>query len=639
MRSAQQGKVNQRDHNEKNNSSYQDRNFDLSLHCQGAIGNCESLALIDSSGSINWLCLPRFDSSSVFARILDHDKGGHFSISLSRYTRSSQFYLADTNILCTDFFDESMNHLRITDFMPIAHKSIGNPPLVRIVEVLRGRSCSVDIECSPRLEYGRLKPDVKFGERSRVSFESDISKLELHCSAPTTWRELNDGATATLNIGSGEQVAFVLTTGTSVDRQENSTLIDWALSLLDTTRNFWLTWISEVPVTDSHHEVVKRSALALKLLTHRSTGGLVAAPTTSLPEEIGGVRNWDYRYVWLRDSTFVVDAFYQLGHPEDGRSFIRWMSEKARIGTEQLQIAYTIDGAREAPEWTLDHLRGYRDSRPVRIGNAAFDQIQLDVYGEVINCIDNCRAHRDSVAIDLWSKAGPLIEWVCEHWHEPDMGIWEMRGQPRHFVYSKVMAWVAVDRAIDGADLMDVDASAVSRWKKVREEIRNEIYSKGWNDELGSFVQAYGSRNLDAANLRLPLVGFISPHDPKMKSTISTIKKHLCENDLVFRYKHTEDGIFGNEATFAICTFWLIQNLVLLGEFTEGERVLNNILNYRSQVGLFSEEIEPHTGELLGNYPQSFTHVGIINSIVLLHRAKRGISINSIGRRHFVPED
>ena len=608
------------------------------LRNYGIIGNCEASALVSRGGSIDWLCLPRFDSSSVFARILDAGKGGHFSISPSRFARSSQSYLGDTNILQTDFFDEVDTHLRVTDFIPILTDSLGISRIVRIVELLNGSECLVDVECFPRFDYGRVKPRINTAEHDRVSFENIAECYRLESSIPVTWIERDAGVLGTLTIEAHNKVVLVFGKAELKDNERNSTLDEMTLSSLEATREFWLQWVSTIPATHDYQKDLRRSGLALKLLTHGSTGGLIASPTTSLPEEIGGVRNWDYRYVWLRDATFVVDAFYQLGHAKDGRRFLHWMKEKARIGTEPLQVAYAIDGAREAPEFILKHLRGHRDSRPVRVGNAAFDQVQLDVYGEVVNCMDNCRVHGDPNAVELWKRMESLLEWICEHWREPDTGIWEMRGEPRHFVYSKVMAWVAVDRAIGGADSIGASSATLSRWEAVRDEIKQEIYSKGWSEELGSFVQSYGARALDAANLRFPLVGFISAHDPKMKSTIAAVRKHLSENDLVFRYRDVDDGVIGGEATFSICTLWLVQNLILLGEMIEAERILCKILRMGGQLGLFSEEIDPSTGELLGNYPQSFTHVGIINSIVLLERNKRGLPCDSMGRGHFVPE-
>lgn len=621
----------------RSNSGHPGTSETSGLSRYGAIGNCDSLALIDDTGSVNWLCLPSFDSASVFARILDEERGGFFQVSQVGYSRSRQAYLPHTNILCTDFFHGSGARLRVTDFMPIREGSREGLSLVRILELQEGSDCGVEIRCYPRFDYARVEPQVHVLGNGSVLFESTSDSFILECSHLVAWEEAEGGVSGAVKINSGDIVVLAIA-DTNCETRACRSLMDQATELLSLSKEYWLSWVSKIPNLGQYDEVLKRSALTLKLLADRSSGGVIAAPTTSLPEEVGGVRNWDYRYVWLRDATFVVDAFYQVGHPEEGQKFVQWMLERALVGIKPLQIAYAINGSREAPEKILDHLRGHRDSRPVRVGNAAFDQVQLDVYGEVINCIDSCRFHGDQHAKELWREIVPLIEWVCNHWHEPDMGIWEIRAEPRHFVYSKAMAWVALDRAVSGAGALGGDTSAVSRWIKVRDEIRREVLERGWSEELGAFTQSYGSKALDAANLRLPLVGFISATDPKMKSTILATKRHLCVSDLVYRYRSVDDGVFGGESSFAICTFWLVQNLILLGELEEAERVLKNILSFGGALGLFSEEIGAFSGELLGNYPQSFTHVGIINSVVLLERVKQGLDLSSLGRRHFLPE-
>lgn len=548
--------------------------------------------------------------------------------------KSKQSYLPSTNILKTIFNLSDGSAFEIIDFMPISHK--GRESLVRIVTLLQGDALDLSIECSPKFGYGKFLPEVKAGPPCGVSFISSQGNLQLRWDSNIEWSERNSGVAGTFRIHREETLAFILefyeTPEYEISPRES------ALNLLQKTKEFWENWSHTVPAIHEFQEPLLRSALTLKLLTHNPTGSVIAAPTTSLPEEIGGTRNWDYRYVWLRDATFVVDAFYQIGHPEEGHAFTQWVRDKAKVGVGPLQIAYTIKGGKDAPEIILDHLCGYEESVPVRIGNAAFKQIQLDVYGEIINCIYLCGIHQDESALNLWKKIEHLIHWVCDHWNEPDYGIWEVRGVPKHFVHSKVMAWVALDRAILKSAELGMTDEVLTKWKHNRDSIRSEVLTRGWNEELQSFVQAYDSNELDAANLRLSLVGFLPADHPKMKGTVKAVQKHLTENGLVFRYKNTnEDGVEGSEASFAICTFWLIQNLILVGELEEAEKLLKNILAMGSETGLFSEEIDAKTGRLLGNFPQSFTHVGIINSIVLLDRAKKGLDLGSIGHCHFVP--
>lgn len=552
---------------------------------------------------------------------------------VSEYT-SKQSYLPSSNILQTIFNLPDGSVFEIIDFMPISPE--GRESIVRIVTLLEGDSLDVSFECSPKFSYARLLPKVKAGHPCEVSFISSQGNLRLRWDSILKWSERNSELSGTFRVHREEKLSFILEFSETPENEIGFRVP--ALILFQKTKEFWENWSRTVPVIEDFQAPLLRSALALKLLTHNPTGSVIAAPTTSLPEEIGGTRNWDYRYVWLRDATFVVDAFYQIGHPEEGRAFTKWVRDKAKVGVGPLQIAYTIKGGKDAPEIILEHLCGYEGSVPVRIGNAAFEQIQLDVYGEIINCIYLCGVHQDESALKLWKKIEHLIHWVCDHWSEPDYGIWEVRGVPKHFVHSKVMAWVALDRAILKSAELGMTDEVLTKWKHNRDSIRSEVLSRGWNEELQSFVQAYDSKELDAANLRMSLVGFLPADHPKMKGTMNAVKKHLTENGLVFRYKNTnEDGVEGSEASFAICTFWLVQNLILVGELEEAESLLKNILAMGSETGLFSEEIDPKTGRLLGNFPQSFTHVGIINSIVLLDRARKGLDLGSIGHCHFIP--
>ena len=599
------------------------------------IGDCKTAALVNRNGSIDWLCLPDFDCPSIFARLLDWKIGGHFSLFPSDKFTSKQTYLEATNILRTEFQVAGVGIVTVTDFMPV-HSQARSPFIVRMVELVEGKDMDVKLECFPHFDYARALPLVSKLDSRGVAFRTSEGQVHLTWDSEVYWERRESGILGSFRLRSGEQVSFVLSCFQTTQEVRENSLVPPQL-LFQQTLNFWKSWSESVPVKGEYSATLLRSALVLKLLTFNETGALIASPTTSLPEEIGGSRNWDYRFVWLRDASFVVDAFYQVGHPEDGQAFIKWVGERAKLGTECLQIAYTIRGGRSATEEVLDHLQGHRGSRPVRIGNAAFKQNQLDVYGEIINCLYICHIHKDLNASVIWKKVRHLVDWVCEHWSVPDAGIWEIRGDPRHFVYSKAMAWIAVDRAIRSASLLGVSESTLSIWKTVQSRIREEILLKGWNEELQSFVQAYGCTDLDAANLRLSLVGFMPADHPMMKGTIRAVQKGLCENDLVYRYKNSKDGVPGGEASFAICTCWLIQNLILLGEIDEAEELLRHLINMGGNTGLFSEEIDPRTGRLLGNCPQSFTHVGLINSIVLLERAKRGLGFGDIGQCHYVP--
>jgi len=434
-----------------------------------------------------------------------------------------------------------------------------------------------------------------------------------------------------MTLREGERILFALGVGRSVQAARRLVHAELPQRNFDAelahTLHCWRKWLANCNYHGPYLEEVQRSALALKMMTYAPTGATVAAPTTSLPEGIGGERNWDYRYTWLRDATFTLYALNVLGFTEEARAFTHWLRRLSYANGEDLQIMYGIRGERDLSERELTHLSGYQDSRPVRIGNGAADQKQMDVFGEVLDCIhiyrrEGCfERYGETLEGPLWAMMSTLVEHVCAHWQDADNGIWEVRGGLRHFVYSKVMCWVALDRGIRAAEHYHLEAD-LPRWRLVRDQIRADILSRGYNTRVGAFTQSYGSDALDASNLVLPLVGFISPNDPRMRSTVDrTIERLTDENGFVFRYL-SEDGLKGSEGTFTICTFWLVDNLAMQGRVDEARSLFERLLTYAGRLGLFSEEIDSHDNGALGNYPQAFTHIALINSAVNLQRAE-----------------
>jgi pentatricopeptide repeat protein len=592
----------------------------------GLIGDCHSAALVSNRGSIDWLCAPRFDSPSLFARILDAGRGGHFAVHPAGEFHSRHEYAGYSGVLKTTF--ETANGAAVlTDFMPL---EIGEEPLpwakpraprrlIRLIEGTRG-AVELAIEIAPRPDYGRGEPSLLATARG-LQIQG---RERLHSPVPLS---VSPGtATATTTVRRGEQLALVLELDGNQDAQHAVGLSD-CLAQLEKTLAFWDGWCRRCVYRGLYEEAVMRSALTLKLLTYAPTGAMVAAPTSSLPEEIGGVRNWDYRFTWIRDASFGAYALLSAGHIEDAVSFFDWICRVAlRCGAGELQILYGLDGEKNLAEYSLDHLEGYRRSRPVRIGNAACEQFQLDVYGELLDCFHAYRRLGElspERLHDIWPAFRQQVDHVAERWREPDSGIWEMRTEPRQFVYSKVMAWTALDRAIQAAEELQLPAD-LSRWRSERAAIRSEVLEKGYDPVLGSFTQSYGARVLDAATLLLPMLGFIDPGDERMQSTIEAIERNLMADGLVYRYVGADDGLPGGEATFGACTFWLVDNLVALGRLDEAKELFERMLSRATPLGLFAEEIEPGDSVHLGNFPQALTHIALMNVAVKLARALGG---------------
>ena len=582
----------------------------------GIIGDLHTIALVGLNGSIDWCCLPRFDSPSVFGAILDHKTGGHFKIAPVDEGNTRQMYLPETNILLTRFLQHD-GVGELTDFMPVESDEPGYRPrrhkIVRMVSVVRGH-VRFRLECTPAFNYGR-DPHTVETKRKRVIFRSAASTLGLASPLPLKVRE--GIAFQEFTVNQGESLTFVIE---FIDSPDESYLLaspGTGDEAFQQTSLFWQRWLAHCQYDGRWREMVHRSALTLKLLTYAPTGAIVAAPTTSLPEHIGGPRNWDYRYTWIRDAAFTLYGLLRLGFTTEAARFMDWLNARCHDLNPDgsLQLVYGIDGRRDLEEEDLLHLDGHRGSRPVRIGNAASSQLQLDTYGALMDAVYLYNKHGFPISYDLWVNLCRLLDYVCDNWEQPDEGIWEVRGGRHHFVYSKVMCWVALDRGIRLADKRGYPGNR-ARWMTERDRIYTEVMRRGWNPRIGAFVQHYDSEALDAANLIMPLVFFVSPTDPRMISTIDRTLEQLALGSLVYRYhvgKAASDGLESEEGTFSMCTFWLVEALTRAGRLTEARLIFEKMLGYANHLRLYAEEVS-HTGEQLGNFPQAFTHFGLITA-------------------------
>lgn len=597
----------------------------------GIIGNMRTAALVSIAGSIDWFCFPHFDSPSVFAAVLDHEKGGRFEIGVTpEHVRTKQFYWPDTNILITRFYSAG-GIAEIEDFMPpgLSNDSAWRHSLVRRVRVTQG-SMGFRMRCHPAFDYARATHQTVVTKQG-AGFHSAGLSLGLATDMPLATD--GRGATAVFTLHEEQSAVFVLGGIRSDEGCGPCPSIVEADELFEQTVNYWRRWLSKCTYAGRWREMVHRSALTLKLLTFEPTGAIIAAPTCSLPETLGGVRNWDYRYTWIRDAAFTLYGLLRIGFTDEAVSFMNWLG--ARAGEVEsdgsLQIVYGIDGRHNLTETTLDHLDGYRGSRPVRIGNGAYNQLQLDIYGELLDSVYLYNKYVMPIGYDAWTRIRRRLDWLCENWQQPDEGIWEVRGGRRHFVFSKLMCWVAMDRGLRLAEKRSFPTDR-TRWLQVRDRIYEEIMTKGWSSERQSFVQHYGSDSLDASNLIMPLVFFLSPNDPRMLKTLDAINrspKHggLASDGLVYRYDSEtgEDGLHGKEGTFTMCSFWLVEALTRAGrvdraKLNEARLLFERMLGHANHVGLYSEEIGTG-GEALGNFPQAFTHLALISSAFNLDRA------------------
>jgi GH15 family glucan-1,4-alpha-glucosidase len=654
----------------------------------GVIGDCRTAALVGPDGSIDWCCLPHFDSPAIFCRLLDADKGGFFRLSPVEQAESTLAYLPGTNILETLFFTAS-GRLRLLDFMPIRQRSHRKPHLrlgarfPRVAPALAAayeRELSNDVSAAHRLQrvvtcleghvelavtlkatfdYARQTPQVQSQAASSTVASAVLSAGEHFLALMVRCLPASDGPrpqlqlqeqeqTLTLRtpLHAGDQLVAALQYARSAAEAHNllKTLLSQPVQRdLDETHAYWRDWSARCRYQGDYAQAVLRSALALKLCTFEPSGAIVAAPTTSLPEWIGGVRNWDYRYTWLRDSVFTLAALANLGYYDEARHYFHFLHDLQINQGEDLRIMYSVRGeaGKDLHEQTLEHLEGYRASRPVRIGNGAALQRQLDVYGEVVDAAYRYLRHtgfhpqqRGNPSIrNVRALVTVIADYVADHWQDTDRGIWEVRGQPQAFVYSRAMCWAALDRACKIAAHYRHDGHAI-HWAKARNAIHADIVERGYNQKLQSFTQAYHNDALDASNLRLLLAGFLPPDDPRMIATVETTTQRLAgSHGLLYRYRApgykgpdaaTDDGLPGKEGAFLVCTFWLIESLCYLGRVDEARARFEQLLAFASPLGLFSEEVDPDSGEHLGNYPQAFTHIGLINSAITLQRAQEG---------------
>lgn len=591
----------------------------LPIEEYGVIGDLHTVALVGTNGSIDFWCFPHFDSPAVFNALLDEHKGGRFQIESAEPSNHKQLYLYDTNVLVTRFLNDG-GVGEVIDLMPVKDRNATSfeHRIVRLVEVVRG-TMTFKVRCRPAFDFARARHEVMLAPGGAV-FRSAGLSLALETSVPL--RVEGDAVVAEVTLKQGEAIAFELSR--HEDGEELlARPIEAVRASIDDTARYWRRWLASGHYDGRWREMVHRSALALKLLTFQPTGAIVAAPTTSLPEGIGGVRNWDYRYTWIRDASFTLYGLLRVGFTEEADHFMEWLAARLHeVGPDgSLQIMYSIDGRHHLPEETLGHLDGYRGSRPVRVGNGAHDQLQLDIYGELMDAVYLYNKYGSPIGFDLWIQLRKIVDHVCEAWKQPDEGIWEVRGGRRHFLYSKVMCWVAIDRALRLADKRSFPAPR-ARWLQVRDEIYEEIMARGWNPKRQAFVQSYDSDVLDAANLIMPLVFFLSPNDPRMVATLDATMKELVSDSLVYRYNldKTHDGLDGEEGTFSICTFWLVEALTRAGRVDEARLIFEKMLTYANHLGLYSEEIS-RTGEALGNYPQAFTHLALISAAHNLSRA------------------
>jgi GH15 family glucan-1,4-alpha-glucosidase len=584
----------------------------------GLIGDLQTAALVSTQGCVDWFCCPRFDSPSVFASLLDHDGGGYFQIAPDRgdcVTR--QLYLPESAVLITRFMTED-GVGEVVDFMPVhePRTPTRRHRLVRVVRVVRGTMRFV-LECAPRFDYGRAPHDLEVRDGGAVFRSSDL-QLTLHSTVPL--QQVDRDVRAEMVLSQGQAAGVILESECEgpprvITREE-------VLELLDGTLAHWRGWLNRSTYTGRWREIVLRSAMSLRLMTYAPTGAPVAAPTAGLPEQPGGPRNWDYRFTWVRDASFSIYALLALGYAPEAAQFLLWLrnriQEQAGTDSGPMKIMYRVDGASDLTEETLDHFEGWRGSRPVRIGNGAADQLQLDIYGEAMDSVFHAEQLGMRVGHPGWVKLLEVMDWLVDHWDQPDEGIWETRGGRRDFTYGRLMTWVAMDRVIKIATLHGLPAD-IPRIRDARDRVYNQIVQKGWNPQKGAYVQSYGSEVMDASVLLMPLVGFAAPTDPMWQSTLRAVDRDLVSDSLVYRYdpNASPDGLPGSEGTFSICTFWYVDALARSGRLEEARQVFAKMFTYANHLGLYSEEIGP-TGEQLGNFPQAFSHLALINAAINL---------------------
>jgi GH15 family glucan-1,4-alpha-glucosidase len=588
----------------------------------GIIGDLHSVGLVGMDGSIDFLCLPHFDSPSVFAALVDAERGGRFQIApLLAGAARKQLYLPDTNVLLTRFLDAD-GVAEVSDFMPVDDAGQAHT-VVRRAKTVRGE-VRFQMRCDPRFDYARAAHVAERRSDTEVLFigRSGDRELALRLRSSIPLQLENGAAVAEFSLGAEASAWFVLEV---VHAQESSPSEqpDYESDAFKQTVNFWRRWVARSNYGGRWREMVNRSALTLKLLTSREYGSIIAAPTFGLPETIGGTRNWDYRYTWIRDSSFTLYGLMRLGYTDEAAAFMRWLTARARelAPDGSLQIMYGLDGRHALPEEALPHLEGYMGSRPVRVGNAAFDNLQLDIYGELMDSVYLYDKYGSPMGYDAWTNVVRLMEWLSANWHRPDESIWEVRGGRQEFLFSRVMCWVAFDRAIRLATKRSFPAP-LARWHETRDEIFQDVFTRFWDPARGAFVQHVGATTLDAATLLMPLVRFVSPTDPRWISTLRAIERELVSDSLVYRYRLTSgfsDGLTGEEGTFSMCSFWYVECLSRMGDLHKARFFFEKMLGYANHLGLFGEQLGLQA-QHLGNFPQAFTHLALISAAFDLDR-------------------
>jgi len=605
----------------------------------GVIGDLNTVALVGLKGSIDFMCYPNFDSPTVFAALLDKDKGGNFEIyPLFKEMKTKQLYLPDTNVLLTRFLSpEGLGE--VTDFMPVEPLS-KDKELIRRVTTVRGK-VKYYMHCKPRFDYGRSTHKTEVISDTEIRFTSDgEDKTVLHLISSVPLKIKGGDVVTEFTLDPTETADFLLQ-GANDNVKAKDDFKGFISHSLFETVNYWKGWISTSSYKGRWLEMVNRSALVLKLLTSHRYGSIIASPTFGLPENIGGERNWDYRYTWIRDASFTVYALLRLGYTKEAGAFMGWVEKLCQDikGQNQLGIMYSINGTRQLEEHTLDNFEGYKQSKPIRVGNDAYRQLQLDIYGELLDSVYLYNKYGDPISYDFWKNLENQIDWLSDNWDTPDEGIWEVRGGKKKFLYSRLMCWVAFDRAIKIAEVRSFPL--IPKWRVERDKIHNSIFEEFWDEDKKSFMQYPGATTVDASTLLMPLVRFIAPKDPRWLSTLKRIEDELVSDSLVYRYKPelaASDGFLSHEGTFSMCTFWYVECLSRSGQLEKARFYFEKMLGYANHLGLFSEQLG-FTGEHLGNFPQAFTHLGLISAAYNLNHQfndKRNKDIDSNGHsQHF----
>jgi GH15 family glucan-1,4-alpha-glucosidase len=589
----------------------------LPIEDHGIIGDLHTAALVATDGTIDWLCLPAFDSPSVFASILDDQRGGNFSLRSAGYTRSQQLYLPGTNVLLTRFISPE-GVAEVLDFMPIEDDRASHHDLIRDIRVVMGR-VPIDVYCRPAFDYARQEHTIEFLE-SGVIFRGAGTALNLASVVPLK-EGPNRSALARFELKAGESASFVLQQLDEGEGPREAPNRTECQELLQSTLDFWRRWISKSTYGGRWREIVNRSALALKLMIYDPTGALVAAPTMALPQSVGRAYNWDYRYTWLRDAAFAMFVLVRIGFRDEAHKFMGWLQERCHGSGGLLQPIYGIDGRTELDREELRHLSGYRDSRPVGVGNGIYNQLQLVLYGAVLDAVYLYNKYGAPLDYEVWQSLRSLLGWLSRNWHQPDAGMWDVRDSREHFVSSKVLSWVALDRGIRLAHQRGLPADE-EVWIEQRDAVYEEVMSKGWNTKKGSFVRHYGSEALDASLLLMPVVEFVGPTDPRWLATLDHVQKELTYDVLVERYEResANEGPADDQGAFGVCSFWLVECLTRAGRLDEARLALEKMFSYSNHLRLYAEKIG-YSGEALGNFPHAFTHLSLITAVVRLDRA------------------